>query len=213
MPYGVAAEEGLDDSPDEVFPDGSLDEAFESVPDEALEDEFASLFGELEDDAGEAEALGGPPTQQPERKVVEVQVLDGPDITNGAFEGDVLDVQASDEPVKQSEDAAYELTPSVPRKNSELNGERNGVGLESPDAPPRTEQLMEGRRKKYPSWLENVSKVDFAGMASGGRLRKLRVNQLKSFLFDRDIPYSGNKTVLVDRVAECIAKEAEEQRV
>ena len=43
MPYGVAAEEGLDDSPDEVFPDGSLDEAFESVPDEALEDEFAGL--------------------------------------------------------------------------------------------------------------------------------------------------------------------------
>ena len=66
---------------------------------------------------------------------------------------------------------------------------------------------------RYPSWLENVSKVDFAGMASGGRLRKLRVNQLKSFLFDRDIPYSGNKTVLVDRVAECIAQESEERRV
>ena len=63
------------------------------------------------------------------------------------------DVQASDELAKQSEDAAYELTPSVPRKNSELNGERNGVGLESPDAPPRTEQLMEGRRKKFPFYI------------------------------------------------------------
>jgi hypothetical protein len=60
-------------------------------------------------------------------------------------------------------------------------------------------------QKPSPAWHVDVSGVDFAGMAAEGRLSKLTVKELKSFLFDKDIPFSGNKADLVDRVSRYIA--------
>jgi hypothetical protein len=83
--------------------------------------------------------------------------------------------------------------------------DQSEVGTESLGSPKR--------RKDPPAWLVDVSDVDFAGMAAEGRLSKLTANQLKSFLFDKEIPYTGNKTALVDRISAYIADTPEEQRV
>ena len=50
-----------------------------------------------------------------------------------------------------------------------------------------------------------MSHVDFAAMAQDGRLSKLSVKELKSYLYHTDASLSGNKKELTERVAECVS--------
>jgi hypothetical protein len=84
----------------------------------------------------------------------------------------------------------------------------NGFEKESANVSKR-----EGRNKRYPAFLVDVSGVDFAGMHAEGRLSKLTANQLKSFLFDNDVSYTGAKAVLIDRVSEYLTSRPKEPSV
>ena len=100
--------------------------------------------------------------------------------------------------------------PVRPPAGSVLPKTLTSNGIKAPGRPPN-ENKPRGRpgRKRGaggvpPAWLVDTSGVDFVQMHSEGRLSKLSVKELKSFLYSRDEALSGNKKELTQRVAKCI---------
>lgn len=60
-----------------------------------------------------------------------------------------------------------------------------------------------------PAWLVDLSKLNFTDICEREKLGSLNVKELKSFLWGRDAPLAGAKSVLVQRCREIIAAEAE----
>jgi hypothetical protein len=86
----------------------------------------------------------------------------------------------------------------------EVNGkELNLNGQEQPQI--GLGRTGSGRPRTIPTWLQDISDVDFAGMAADGSLNKLTANQLKSFLYEQEITYTGTKPMLAKRIADYIA--------
>ena len=62
-------------------------------------------------------------------------------------------------------------------------------------------------RRVAPAWLVDITHVEWAELHANGRLAKLSIKELKSFLYARNELLSGAKKVLAQRVADCIERE------
>lgn len=161
------------------------------------------LRGLLGDDAEDETIHASPPPPKPKRAPPPPPPAF--DTANNALAGDDLDdtlssmVAELDAPVRAPGGSPFPSTLSPDRIKSP--DRRNKVKKEKKEGPRR-------RRSKDgipPPWLVDVSHVDFAAMAQDGRLSKLSVKELKSYLYHTDASLSGNKKELTERVAEYVS--------
>ena len=199
-PYGPLVDEsgavigaGEDDL-ESFFGEGAPD-----LDDDELESILAS--SDLESAAGAAEAPEAPPAGPTPAAPPPEPAFNTAD---NALAGDDVDAELAslvaelDAPVRAPGGSSLPATlQSGKSPDRRTNQGKKGAGGKSRR---RTAGGM------LPAWLVDVSNLNFEQMLADGRMSKLTVKDLKSYLYHTDESLNGNKKELVDRVTACLNK-------
>lgn len=111
------------------------------------------------------------------------------------------DVEDEGQPSPEEGPVKLEADDLAPKNGAGDLGPTNGVH------PPVKLELQDLKDKNgmLPAWFVDVSKHDFATMAEQGRLTKLTLKDLKSYLYERSLRTVGTKPELIARIQESLA--------